>query len=382
MLSRFPFPLEKGDKLRAYHQLKGLSQEYKIVLICTVEQAIKEEDYQQVARFCDQIHLFKLTKAGLFFQLFISLLSGKPFQVVYFYRSKYKRAIHRILEQEKPQHIYCQLVRVSEYVKDYHFCHKTLDYMDALSKGMERRIDTEPFFKRWFFRTESRRLVRYERRMFDYFEHKTIISEQDRKLILHPQNKEIRIVPNGVDVSFFQNLQIQKDVDLVFTGNFSYAPNIEAAVYLAKEVVPALLKRGMKVKLLLSGANPVKRVSDLANEQVEVSGWVTDIRVSYQRSRIFVAPLFIGTGLQNKLLEAMASDLPCITTPLANNALKGEHAKNILLADNLTDFVENIEKIITDKINFAEIASKGKQFVEENYSWNYQNFLLLNILRT
>ena len=78
MLSRFPYPLEKGDKLRAYHQLKGLSKTHKIHLFCTVESEIKPTDFQQVNQYCESIHLFRLTKIGLAFQLLLSCFSNKP----------------------------------------------------------------------------------------------------------------------------------------------------------------------------------------------------------------------------------------------------------------------------------------------------------------
>lgn len=379
MLSRFPYPLEKGDKLRAYHQLQFLSQLYEITLICTTDCAITKRQFAQVKQFCHSIHLIQLTKAGLLLQLLQSVFSKKPFQVSYFYRKSKQRQVDQILKTVQPTHIYCQLIRVAEYVKDYHFCFKTLDYMDALSMGMERRIATESWYKKWFYRMESSRLKNYERRIFDYFEHKTIISEQDRKLIQHPENKSIEIIPNGVDKRFFEKLTIQPSYDIVFTGNFSYAPNIEAALFLAEQLLPALAQKGMRLSLLLSGANPTKRICGLASAQIQVTGWVDDIRTSYQSAQLFVAPLLIGTGLQNKLLEAMASGLPCITTPLANNALKGTNHENILLAENLAAFVDILTQYVQDKSIFNQLAINGKLFVEHNYSWDYQNKRLADL---
>ena len=380
ILSRFPYPLEKGDKLRAFYQLKELSKEFNITLICTTDIPVPKEHEAIVSQFCSSIHIFQLTKWGLVFQLLKTVFGSKPLQVHYFYRKSIHRKISAIIARSKPSHIYCQLIRVSEYVKNEHLVPKTLDYMDALSKGMERRIRTEAWFKKWFYRLESKRLKEYERRVFDYFEHKTIISEQDRKLIQHPENHKILIVPNGIDASFFEILPVEKDYELVFTGNFSYAPNIEAAVCLAEEILPRIHKKGIPCKLLLSGANPAKRVLELQSEFITVTGWVDDIRESYQRSRIFAAPLFIGTGLQNKLLEAMASGLPCITTPLSNNALGGTDGKNILLAEDIDTFVEKITEGLVIEGNFSSIAAHGKYYIELLYSWEKQTSILLQVL--
>ena len=380
ILSRFPYPLEKGDKLRAFYQLKELSKQFNITLVCTTDIPVSKAHEAIVSQFCTSVHIFQLTKWGLAFQLLKTVFGSKPLQVHYFYRKSVHRKIRTIIAQLKPSHIYCQLIRVSEYVKNEHLVPKTLDYMDALSKGMERRIQTEAWFKKWFYHLESRRLKEYERRIFDYFEHKTIISEQDRKLIQHPDNHKILIVPNGIDASFFEVLPIQKDYELVFTGNFSYAPNIEAAVCLAEEILPRIHQKGISCKLLLSGANPAKRVLELQSEFITVTGWVDDIRESYQRSRIFAAPLFIGTGLQNKLLEAMASGLPCITTPLSNNALGGVDGKNILLAEDIDTFVEKITEGLVIEGNFSLIARQGKYYIELLYSWEKQTSILLQVL--
>ena len=381
ILSRFPYPLEKGDKLRAYHQLKDLSLHFSITLICCVEEQPERAALDRVEPLCQSIHLLKLTKVGLFLELLRSVFSQKPFQVQYFYRWKHAQSVRKLLNEIQPDHIYCQLVRVAEYVKHYHYCPKTIDYMDTLSKGMERRIVKEPWYKKWFYRNESKRLARYERSVFDYFEFKTIISKQDRNYLLHPKKDQVHIVPNGVDESFFESLELKKDKDIVFTGNFSYPPNIEAAVFLAEDLLPALHQRGFKMNLLLSGASPTPRVKELANEFVEVSGWVNDIRSSYQRSKIFVAPMFIGTGLQNKLLEAMASGLPCATTPLANNALGGTSRENILLAENSHDFVEICVEFFQNSSSFNSLASNGRRYVELNYTWNKQNKLLIHLLQ-
>lgn len=382
MVSRFPFPLEKGDKLRAYHQIRALSREYNIVLCCMTEGHIPEAAFSEVKKYCSEIHLFPLTKTGLLFQALLAAFSKKPFQVAYFFRYTHYRKIRQMLKQQRPDHIFCQLLRMAEYVKDYHHCPKTIDYMDALSKGMERRIDTEPWYKSWFFKTEFRRLIRYERAIFDYFEHKIIISRQDLNYIHHPKRQEIVVIPNGVDESFFNYPETEKKYDLLFTGNFSYPPNVEGACYIVKQILPALEKRGFHPSLLLSGADPHPRVKTLASDQVTVSGWVDDIRLSYAQSRIFVAPMFIGTGLQNKLLEAMASGLPCITTGLANNALGAHDYENILLAEQCDEFVEKIILLLKEMDKFKLISDKGKSFVQANYSWDSQNNQLIMLLRS
>ena len=381
ILSRFPFPLEKGDKLRAYYQIKDLSKHFDIELICISDIKVSEENQNQLKSFCKNIHLFQLSKIGILWALFTAVFSKKPFQVHYFYQRWIHQKINDIILTSKPEHIYCQLIRSSEYVKNHHQCKKTLDYMDALSKGMERRKSSAFGLKKELMKMESKRLTAYERSIFDYFEFHTIISAQDRQYILHPKQKTIQIIPNGVDQKFFEFHAKETTFDIAFTGNMNYPPNIEAALYIKNQLMPLLEKEIPGVKCLISGANPNNSLKKSASDNFKVSGWVEDIRDSYASAKIFVAPMMIGTGLQNKLLEAMAMGIPCITTTLANNALKAIPNQQILIADLEEDFVRQIIRLKSDAVFYQQIAEAGKAFVKENYQWSAINDRLIAIIK-
>lgn len=371
ILSRFPFPLEKGDKLRAYYQLKELSKKNEIILCCLSDKAVKEEWKTEIRKYCQQLHIFELGKTKVYTNTALQAFSSKPFQVGYFYQSGIQRKIDQIIRIEKPDHIYCQLIRTAEYVKHHHNIPKTIDYMDALGKGMLRRAEISSGIKRFLFRAEGKRLSQYENRIFDYFNHHTIISAQDRKYINHPDQDKIVIIENGISSDFFNGpTGVTPEYELVFTGNMNYPPNIECALFIANEILPKLKSKFPQIRLLLSGANPNPKIAELNKRpDITVSGWVDDIRTSYANGKIFLAPLFIGTGLQNKLLEAMAMGLPCITTPLANNALKAIPGKSILLADHADSFAEKVTDLLTDHDLSKEIANGGQSFVKEHFSW-------------
>ena len=116
-------------------------------------------------------------------------------------------------------------------------------------------------------------------------------------------------------------------------------------------------------------AEPDKKVLQLASENVEVTGWVKDITTYYAAAKIFVAPMQIGTGLQNKLLEAMAMKLPCVTSQLANNALGAEHQNSILIGNQPEEYYEHIISLLENKNLYNDIATSGYDFVKKNYTW-------------
>ena len=371
ILSRFPFPLEKGDKLRAYYQIVELSKFYNITLITTTDQKVHKSSIDKLKPFCTTIHIFKLSKISILVNTLFQFFTKKPFQIGYFYSSKINFTIQQILNEVKPDHIYCQLIRVSEYVKNYHSCSKTIDYMDALSKGIERRIEKAPIYSKWIFKLEAKKLAEYERKIFDYFENHVIISDQDRNYIIHPERKKIVCIPNGVDKSFFESIDKTNEFELLFIGNLSYAPNIEAVQYINKNILPYFNQQNKSIKLLISGATPTPLIHKIAqkNENIILTGWVNDIRNSYVRGKIFIAPMLIGTGLQNKLIEAMAMGIPCITTTLANNAIKAENEISIIVADSPDEFNRAIEKLLTNHQFYETIALNGKLHVLNNFNW-------------
>jgi sugar transferase (PEP-CTERM/EpsH1 system associated) len=381
LLSRFPYPLEKGDKLRAYFQLRDLSKEFDIFLMCTSESPVSIEQRHALEPFCKEIHVFKLKRFLIPIFLMQAFLKDQPFQIGYFYQTWIQRKIARLLGLIKPDFVYSQLVRSTEYVKNYHACPKTLDYMDALSKGMDRRAEKAWGIKKWIFAREGRLLSEYERKIFDYFEAHSIISEQDRAFIFHTHKDRITLIPNGVDERFFELQDLPKKTGILFTGNMSYAPNVEAASFLVNEILPVLKHDFPTITCCIAGAQPVQEVRQLATDGVEVTGWVADIRNSYSEAQIFVAPMLIGTGLQNKLLEAMACGLPCVTTELANNALLAEPNREILLAKSANEFAGQIKKLLLDAAFKQSLAVNGQQFVKKHYKWDAINQDLSEMLR-
>lgn len=379
LTSRFPFPLEKGDKLRAFHQIKSLSQSYNIILCSITEVKVKKEWINQLNQYCVEIHIFKLNQFKIGINLFKALFnSKKPFQIAYFYQKKINKQIQQLIQNIKPNAIYCQLIRTTEYVKNIHHIPKTLDYMDALSEGMLKRKKISKGFYKLLYNTEGKRLKKYENIIFDYFNHHTIISKQDRNKISHPQNQSIVVIPNGIDNYFlkYDCKSIKKEFDIVFVGNLSYAPNVESCLFIIKKLYPYFEKNNVNINILLSGAKPSPKILNLikTNKNIKISGWVDDIRQSYCKGKIFVAPLFIGTGLQNKLLEAMALGIPCITTSLVNNALNAKHNNHILLANSVDEFYNRITTLLSDEKFYKKLSVSAKEFVSINYNWDvYSN---------
>ena len=381
LLPRVPYPLEKGDKLRAYNQIKYLSRFNEIHLCALHDSPVHKEALNALQPFCKSIHFLKLPILLRIINLFKTIFNGKPFQAGYFFNKKNLNEINRIINEIKPDRIYCQLIRVAEYVKNQKI-KKTIDYQDVFSKGIERRISIAPFYMKPLLKAEHKRLQKYESEIFDLFDNKTIISIPDRDLIQHPQKEKIYVIPNGVDMGYYKPLNRVKEFDLLFTGNMGYPPNINSVIFLVKNILPEVIKKYPCIKVLIAGASPSLKVLSLRSENVTVTGWVKDIRECYAKSKIFIAPMQIGTGLQNKLLEAMAMKLPCITSELANNALCAINGKNILTAITPEEYCSQIISLLENEEKSNMIGEQGHLFVTENYNWDINNEKLNAVIRS
>jgi sugar transferase (PEP-CTERM/EpsH1 system associated) len=367
--SRFPFPVEKGDKLRAYHQIRLLSQRHEVHLVALSHGPVPQEAIEAMSVLCASVQIFRVKRWLLPVQMLMGWLEGLPLQVSFFLDRTIKRAVQYHIIQVQPDHVICQLIRAAPYVRALPFP-KTLDYMDVFSEGMYQLARKYRLFG-FFLRQEANRLAAYERTVYKDFDRHTIISRQDRDRLKLATAERVAVVPNGVDERFSAYAAEHGPAhDIVFVGNLGYGPNIGAATLLVDKIQPGLLDSGHRVSVLLAGARPSRKVRALARRPgVTVSGWMADIREAYAAGRIFAAPMMTGLGLQNKILEAMAMGLPCVTTTMVNNAIGARAGEEILIADDAEGFIRAIVRLLEDSAFRERVAAGGRAFVLANYGW-------------
>ncbi|MFB6307669.1 MAG: glycosyltransferase, partial [Flavobacteriales bacterium] len=165
-------------------------------------------------------------------------------------------------------------------------------------------------------------------------------------------------------------------------GNMSYPPNITSVLYIADEILPRIQEKIPSVRFLISGASPSYSIRRLGNsENIEVTGWVEDIRYSDNRSKLFLAPIVSGAGMQNKLLEAMSMEMVCITSQLANNAIGATHEEHLIVCKSAEEYVEQLYELIENYDKRCKMAQKARRFATDNFSWNRHIDLLNKVLK-
>ena len=375
VLPRFPWPLEKGDKLRAYHQIVELSKHHDIYLFAVSHQRLLPEHIQALEPYCRQIRVVRLNRLVCGFNILRNRFSSKSLQMGYWNTKHSKRACRSFANDVQPDVVYNQMVRTMPLVARLPFP-KVMDFQDALSMNTERRMEQSRGLWRHLLHYEFKMLRSSEYKAFSIFDALTIISEVDSEAIPHKKNGEIHIVPNGVDFNYFNTNALTQSCNqtfsLVFCGNMSYAPNVDAARYLVGDIMPLVWSQIPSATLLLAGADPKPVVRSLASKRVTVSGHLPDIRSAYASAQVFVAPMRLGSGLQNKLLEAMSMNIPCVTTPIAATPLLAacqSDTQPLLIGDTPEALADAIVRLLQSSELSDSIAAEGNRFVRAHYSW-------------
>jgi len=382
-LSRFPLPAQKGDKLRAWQQIQFLSEKFDITLICLSDKLPSSEELNAVKPFCKKILICPIPFWQRILPLFLGIFKQWPFQVSYFYSEKAKQIIRNEIVQENHNLCYVQLVRMGETVPIIPGVKYFMDYMDAMSKGMLNRTPFVSGPKKWFFQLEASLLKRYEKRIGDIYDGYSVITNSDAKALDLNHPEKLKVIPNGVDSRFFTYPPVaweERPNDVLFSGNLAYFPNVEAAKFLVKVIMPLVWAELPETKVILAGIHPAAELVALESAKVKLTGFVPEMATIMQQSKVYVAPLFTGAGLQNKLLEAMAVGIPVITTPLANEALGAKPEIDLIICKDAPAFAKQILALLYDAQKAQKIAGSGRQFIETHYRWEPSNQILFNAL--
>lgn len=234
---------------------------------------------------------------------------------------------------------------------------------------------------------ELKRTRKVEGELASLFDHVLITSQVDKAELLNlapSKTAPISVLPNGVDLDFFQrNTDSPRDAEtIVFTGKMSYHANVSMVDYLVHDIMPKVWLKRPKAKLIVVGKDPPRKVREFAqNPLVEVTGTVNDIRPYLWRATVAVVPLVYGAGIQNKILEAMASETPVVTTSAAFSGLQANPGADALIGDSAETFSEAILRLIENQSLQREIGCSGFLYVREWHDWSKIASQLIGIYR-
>jgi len=242
------------------------------------------------------------------------------------------------------------------------------DMCDALSLDLFRSIEG-----RWQFREMFRyeRLRRLEARIVSRYPC-TFVTDADAAFFR--RQYFTRVIPNGVDVDVSApgvgESNASDDV-IAFSGNMGFPPNVDAAIFFYREVFPMILASRPTVRWQIIGTEPGPEVLSLAaHPNVVVTGHVEDLRAHLRRAAVVVCPMITGTGIKNKVLEAMSLGRPVVSTPLGTQGIAVTPGVNISVASDPPGIAKEVLELLDDRSSRQRMGAAARDLVARRYSWS------------
>jgi glycosyltransferase involved in cell wall biosynthesis len=244
---------------------------------------------------------------------------------------------------------------------------------DSYALFMRRAISRPTGGLDWF-RLQAASLLahQYERTIYAAFDRTILVSAKDEEYLHHlSPDLNTRVIPSGVDSQYFKPANsIVRTPTLVFVGNYDYPPNTAAVGMLVNAILPRVKLEIPEARATLVGPNPPPWLTALAGDAVEVTGYVQDVRPYLARAACFVAPLTLGSGMRNKILEAMAMGLPVVSTPIGCEGIAVTDGQDVLLGQSPEELARAAISVLQDRGLWEQIAQGGLQLVRQRYNWH------------
>lgn len=369
VFSKPPYPLYDGAAIGEYQIIEFLhDMGYNIDVVYISEKDDLETVKSGIGHFVNTIYHKILSKKESYFNVIKGLLTNrKPLQVNYFFSKKLYKYIEKI--QGNYDLIYNSNIRTTEYTKMLPNEHKVFDYVDALSANYEAAKRKSSGLWHIIYSLEASRCAKYEKEVFPYYSKRRIVSDADKHHVMASigcNEKDITVIGNYTEISHKQRIEPDNH-NIVFVGVMSYEPNVHATSYFAREVFPSILDKIPDAKFYIVGKRPNREVQKLASDKVVVTGFVKDPNVYLDNAAIVVTPMLSGSGLQNKIIQAMAQGICVVTTPIGFEGMPKDEGQPIVCSST-EDMANHIIQLLRDKHARELYGSRSVTYIEKYYS--------------
>jgi len=369
--SKSPYPVHDGAAIRTVQSIRFFYElGYEVDLLYISEKDDCDIVKDGLKRYCSNIYNYVITKRHSYIKVLLGLFTNRrPLQVNYFYSARIKKWIKR--HQDNYDIIYCNNIRTAEYARGLRI-KKILDYVDALSMNYKHSKDKiKKGIWHWIYVIDYYRCTKYECKQARIFDKIMIISEVDQKYIMNNIGDcapTISVIENYINIDKSKRINVSlHNFNVVFVGAMNYAPNVEAVIFFVKKVLPSLVSVFPQVKFYIVGKSPRDSVKALASDNIVVTGFVDSVWDYLKQATVVVTPMLSGSGLQNKILEALAVGACVVTTKTGFEGLKNAEGKPFVASssDEMVDIISNLFNNPKYRVACSEESVK---YVESNYS--------------
>jgi sugar transferase (PEP-CTERM/EpsH1 system associated) len=374
---RIPYPPNKGDKVRSYHEIKHLARRYRVHLGAFVDDA-KDWQYVDTLRtLCGETCFVPLDPGWARLKSVVGFFTNEALTLPYYRHAILARWVRQLLAAHPIRHAVVYSSPMAQYVCEEETLCKVADFVDVDSDKWRQYADAKPWPLSWVYRRESVKLLKFERRIASQFNATLLVAPHEAELMkrLAPECADrIGYACNGVDAEFFSpehqllNPYNAAERVIVFTGAMDYWPNVDAVEWFADEVLPKVTAVMPAAKFYIVGTRPAPRLARLHSAHVIVTGSVPDIRPYIGHAQVAIAPLRVARGVQNKVLEAMAMARPVIASPQAAAGIGAVSGREFLLAGDADAFAKAVLQVLANE-SPPGMGAAARARVLADYSW-------------
>jgi hypothetical protein len=369
---RFPFPPQRGGKIRPFNVIRHLGQHHDVTVASPVRTDGELEAGAGLVNHCSRVITAKISPSAALARMLVRLPTAVPSSMGYFYSPDLARRITAELTRTRFDLIFVHCAFVAAYVSEVTSAKKVLDFGDMDSQKWLAYANARAFPLSLGYQVDGNKLRRAEARLATKFDLCTCTTPGELE-VLRSYNTGVPVdwFPNGVDTDYFRPGAAPYDPDTVcFVGRMDYYPNQEGVIDFCRDVLPRLRARRPGVALRIVGAAPSARIRDLGRlPGVTVTGSVPDVRPYVQAAAVSIAPLRIARGTQNKILEAMAMGVPTISSVAASKGVDAEPGRHLLTASGPQEFAESVLRLLENPGERTRIAEAARARVLSHHNW-------------
>jgi glycosyltransferase involved in cell wall biosynthesis len=292
-----------------------------------------------------------------------------PAQVRIYLDRRMHDAVERTIDELRPDVVQLTLARMGEYLPEAG-PHRHVDLVDSLSLNVRTRASASTGPARLALALEARAMARYEAELAARADSVSVVSSADAREV---GLARAVVVPNGVDLEDFAFKDpVDRPARLVFFGNLGYFHNVAPARFVADEVLPRVRASVPGVELVLAGARPAAGVRELADRRgVVVLGEVPAMAPVLHTAAVAVLPMFSGSGMKNKVLEAMACGTPVVANQLGVEGIAGlRPVQDHLRGEDADEMAAACVELLEDPGRRQTVARAARRHVEEHCTWD------------
>ncbi len=373
---RIPYPPNKGDKIRSWNILKHLAGRYRVRLGCLIDDPHDRQYLPALEAICAEVFAAPIEPRAQRLRALLKTRPGRPLSAGYFHTAALADWVATTIAAGAIRRAFVFSTPMMALLPDGCGVEVVLDMVDVDSEKWREMAAKSAPPQSWIYAREARTLLAFERRAAGIAAQVILCSEAEAELFVRRAPEAIggaTAMLNGVDLDYFSPaLPFSRPFDdgrpaVVFTGDMSYWPNVEAVRWFAAEVLPQLLARAPRPIFVIVGARPTASVTALAGPDIVVTGRVPDVRPYLAHAAAVVAPLLLARGVQNKVLEGMAMGKVVIATAAAEQGLGVARYGAVLVAADAAEMA----RLVAETLDGAHgaVGREGRRIVESRFGW-------------